>query len=79
MIDDRLKDVEERKRLGDWEGDTIVGANHKGSVLTLVDRKPGYTLLGRLPHKKADLVVKQSEKLLSNVPHVKTLTVVNGK
>ena len=49
-IDDRPKEVEDRKRLGDSEGDTIIGANHKGAILTLVDRKSDYTLLGRLLH-----------------------------
>jgi IS30 family transposase len=78
-IDERPEEVEQRNRLGDWEGDTIIGANHKGAVLTLVDRKSGYTLLGKLSRRESQQVVDQAEKLLNAVGHVKTLTVDNGK
>ena len=36
-IEKRPEEVEKRERLGDWEGDTIVGNKHKGAILTLVD------------------------------------------
>jgi IS30 family transposase len=78
-IDLRPEIVEARSRLGDWEGDTIVGARHKGAILTLVDRKSGYTLLGSLPKREANQVECQATKLLQAVPHVRTLTVDNGK
>lgn len=78
-IDERPTVVNERKRLGDWEGDTIVGAKHKGAVLTLVDRKSGYTLMGNLPRRAAQLVSDQATSLLNSVPHVKTITLDNGK
>jgi IS30 family transposase len=78
-IDERPSVVDERKRLGDWEGDTIVGARHKGAVLTIVDRKSGYTLLGGLPKREALPLSEQATRLLNSVPHVKTLTLDNGK
>lgn len=78
-IDERPEVANERKRLGDWEGDTIVGARHKGAVLTLVDRKSGYTLLAGLPKREAELLSEQATRLLNSVPHVKTLTLDNGK
>lgn len=78
-IDERPAVVNERKRLGDWEGDTIVGAKYKGAVLTLVDRKSGYTLMGNLLKREARLVSDQAIRLLNSVPHVKTLTLDNGK
>jgi IS30 family transposase len=78
-IDLRPEIVEERSRLGDWEGDTIVGARHKGAVLTLVDRKSGYTLLGALSKREASQVEAQAAWLLRAMPHTKTLTVDNGK
>ena len=71
--------VDERSRLGDWEGDTIIGAKHKGAVLTLVERKSGYTLLGALPKREASQVEAQAVRLLQTVPYLKTLTVDNGK
>lgn len=42
MIDDRPKEVDERKVIGHWEGDTVIGKDHKGAILTMVERKTGY-------------------------------------
>ena len=42
-VDIRPGIVEEKSRVGDWEGDTVVGARHRGAVLSLVDR--AFTLL----------------------------------
>lgn len=78
-IEARPAIVEHRSRLGDWEGDTIVGKGHRGAVLTLVDRKSGYVLLGRLPRRTAKNVATQATRLLGAVPHRKTLTLDNGK
>lgn len=77
-IEQRPVVVEERTRLGDWEGDTIIGHGHKGALLTLVDRKSGYTLIGRLTKREAQQVVDRSAELLSRMPYVHTLTVDNG-
>ena len=77
-IDERPEIVDQRKRLGDWEGDTIIGAGHKGAVLTLVERKSGYTLMGQLPQKEAQRVAQQTVRLLKPMP-IKSLTVDNGK
>ena len=38
-IDERPEIVEERSRVGDWEGDCVIGKNHKGALVTLVERK----------------------------------------
>jgi IS30 family transposase len=37
-IDERSAVVERRSRVGDWEGDTIVGKGRKSALLTLVER-----------------------------------------
>ena len=37
-IDQRPEIIERRERLGDWEGDTIMGARGTGSLVTYVDR-----------------------------------------
>ena len=34
-IDDRPKIVDLKERLGDWEGDTVIGKDHKGAMVTL--------------------------------------------
>ncbi len=33
-IDHRPKIVDKKQRIGDWEGDTIVGKDHKSALLT---------------------------------------------
>ena len=38
-IDDRPRIVETKERIGDWEADTVIGRNHKGAIITLVERK----------------------------------------
>ena len=37
-IDQRPEIINERKRLGDFEIDLIVGPKNKGAILTIVDR-----------------------------------------
>ena len=48
-ISERPEIVETRKRIGDWEGDTVYGQN--ASLVTLVDRKSRYTLCERVMTK----------------------------
>jgi IS30 family transposase len=38
-IQQRPKIVEKKSRLGDWEGDTLIGAKQQGVILSLVDCK----------------------------------------
>src|SRR5207247_7258404 len=33
--------VDQRRRFGDWEGDTIVGRGQRGGLVSLVERKSG--------------------------------------
>ena len=49
LIDHRPAVVEEHSRLGDWEGDLIIGTKTRSAIGTLVDRKSGYVLLLHLP------------------------------
>ena len=48
--------VDTKNRIGDWEIDTIIGKNHKGILLTAVERKSKLTMIQKLPSKYADLV-----------------------
>lgn len=41
--------VAERSRLGDWEGDLVVGPMSRSAVATLVDRRSGFLRLVHLP------------------------------
>lgn len=78
-IDERPAVVDRRGRIGDWEGDTIMGKGRKSALLTLVERKTLYTVMARLTGKRADLLAEAavaSMKALS--AKVKTITFDNG-
>ncbi len=78
-IEQRPAIVDRKGRIGDWEGDTIIGKGHKGAIVSLVERKSIYTLLGKVERKKADLVADMEIRLLSPFrDRVHTITNDNG-
>jgi IS30 family transposase len=80
-IERRPAIVDRRGRYGDWEGDTVVGANRRGGAVTLVERKSRYLLLGRVVDLKAATVRQSAVALYCTTPAAlrKTLTLDNGK
>lgn len=79
-IDERPEIVEQRSRIGDWEGDTVIGKNHQGGLVTLAERKSRYVLAGHIRSKHAAGVTDQVNRLLR--PHqdkCHTITFDNGK
>lgn len=79
-IDDRPEIVDQKTRIGDWEGDTVIGKNHKGGLVTLAERKSRYVLAGHIRSKHAEGVTAVVTRLL--MPHkdnCHTLTLDNGK
>jgi IS30 family transposase len=72
--------VEDKTRLGDWEIDTIIGARHKGAIVSMVERSLKLTKLVRVPRKTAKLVAAALCKRLKPIEaFVHTLTSDNGK
>ena len=72
--------VDEKSRIGDWEIDLVIGAKHRGALLTLVERRSRYTLLGKVRSKQADEVAAQAIALLQpHQDHTFTVTADNGK
>jgi IS30 family transposase len=79
-IQERPNIVERKIRIGDWEGDTVVGKNHQGALVTLVDRKSKLTLIGKVDRYTAEAVEKTLISLMELLPRRNyTLTVDNGK
>lgn len=79
-IDQRPTIVEEKIRIGDWEGDTIIGKNHTGALVTWVDRVSKYVKMELIKKKTADSIEKATSNLLKPVKElVFTLTTDNGK
>ena len=78
-IDERPDVVGRRNRIGDWEGDTVIGKGLKGALLTLVERKTLYTVIRWLTGKRANLLAKEAIKAMAKMKEkVKTITCDNG-
>lgn len=73
--------VDERRRFGDWEGDTIVGKQRRGGLVTLVERKSGFALVAKVQRLKAKNVTRATTRQLALLPRGlrRTATFDNGK
>jgi transposase, IS30 family len=72
--------VDRRTRVGDWEGDTLAGAGHRGGLLTLVERKTMLTKIALLPRATATITRRAAVRKLRSVgDFVHTITFDNGK
>jgi IS30 family transposase len=78
-IEARPAVVNEKGRIGDWEGDTVIGKGRKGAILTMVERKTLYTVIVKLTGKHAKPLV---DAALAHLGHLKkkihTITLDNG-
>lgn len=73
--------VDKKTRIGDLEGDTIVGVKggDKSCLLTLVDRVSKYTIIRKLPNKTASAVeVAMYDSYDNSILPFKTVTYDNG-
>ena len=79
-IEERPKIVDERQRIGDWEGDTIVGKEKKQRILTYVERKSGYGMALKLETVTAEIIEEKTTERFKRLPKEKrqTLTRDNG-
>jgi IS30 family transposase len=79
-ISERPASVEGRKEFGHFEVDTIKGDSQgRHTVITLVERKTGYLIMGKLErHTAASCAAKLIEMILGEGGRVKTITSDNG-
>lgn len=79
-IKERPSTTENRKEIGHWEGDLIMGAKNQSAVGTLVERSTRYTILVKLESKESENVVEQFIRFLKRVPPClrRSLTYDNG-
>lgn len=79
-IEKRPQVVARKGRFGDWEADTIIGARHKGGILSVVERKSKLIRLCLLATKTAAEMKDKSLAVLTPLAaKVHTITVDNGK
>lgn len=79
-IKERPKIVEKRKRVGDFEVDLVIGANHKGAIVTMNDRRTGYAILELIKSKDSKELAKTIVRKLKKYKVIlRTITSDNGK
>jgi IS30 family transposase len=79
-IADRPQVIEDRLRLGDFEGDTVLGPPGTGGLATLVDRKSRYTIVLKVHSKHADHVHHRLKERLKELEEERrhSITFDNG-
>lgn len=80
-IHQRPEEVADRAIPGHWEGDLIIGKDHKSAIGTLVERSTRYVIITRLKAKDAESVRKAFAKAMNKLPEslARTLTYDRGK
>ena len=73
-IEQRPAIVEKRKRLGDWEADTMIGKKSPYALVTLVERKSRFTLLKKINRRTAAAAKEAMIQMLKPYP-LRTLTI----
>ena len=73
-ISTRESVVAARSRLGDWEGDTIVGSEKRERIVTHVERKSGYLLASKTKNGTAAEIRKHTQRDFKPIPQAYKLT-----
>jgi IS30 family transposase len=69
-ITERPNSVETRRYIGHWEIDTVHGRGSKHCIVTLVERKTGYVMIGILKNKTAASLNKKTKMLIRRNPRL---------
>ena len=79
-ISERPSVVDEKSRLGDWEGDTVISHGSHSALLTLVDRRSKYVIIRKVGRKTSENLNTAIIKSLKNegLP-VHSITFDNGR
>jgi IS30 family transposase len=79
-IENRPEVIEQRLRLGDFEGDTVLGPPGTGGLATLVDRKSRFTIIIKIQSKDADHVHEKLKQRLKDLDEERrrSITFDNG-
>jgi len=78
-ISQRPPSVEARNELGHWEADTVMGKGSKDCVLSLVERKSGLVIIGKLPSRTTESVnARATQVIRTNPGPFTTITADNG-
>jgi len=78
-ITERPASIERRRRIGHWEIDTVLGGRGKDCILTMVERKTGYLLIGKLKARTSEEATRAILDFVNgHYGRMKTITADNG-
>jgi transposase, IS30 family len=78
-ISERPPEVEARREVGHWEADTVAGSGARDCVITLVERKTGLVLVGKLADRTAEGLSRRAVSLMGrHGARFETVTADNG-
>ena len=78
-IEHRPDEIDDRRFIGHWEGDTVIQGHKQSGLVTLAERRSGYLLEARLPRISAELTQAAMIRLLKpRRGAVQTITLDNG-
>jgi IS30 family transposase len=63
-IDERPAIVDDKTRVGVWEIDLVIGKDHSGALVTIVERATSFTVSERVNSKSVDIVTAATISLL---------------
>ena len=71
--------INHKQRIGDCEIDTIIGKDHKGAILTVVERFTKHTSIIKLPDKSSQAVTQALKEMAEKLPFkITSITSDNG-
>jgi IS30 family transposase len=78
-LSERPACVETRQQIGHWEIDTVMGAGSQDCLVTAVERKTGYAVIGKLPERTTDALNRRTIQLIRrHEDRFHTITADNG-
>jgi transposase, IS30 family len=79
-ISARPESVQRRRRIGHWEGDTVMGADMRHCVLTLVERVTGKTIIMKLSARNKKQAARALSQAIARIGRskIRTITLDNG-
>ena len=79
MIQDRPAYIAQRRHLGHWEIDTVLGKGSRHCIVSLVERKSGYVQIAKLKARNVEQTTARTIELINRHPgQFKTITADNG-
>jgi IS30 family transposase len=79
-IENRPAIINDKGRFGDWEIDTIIGAENQGAIVTIVERQTGFLFMKKLPQGKLSIGLAKAviDMLMPYKGSVLSITSDNG-